>query len=229
MKVCIPTILRFDLLDEAIELYKQDDAVTSIWIIDNSCGDYKPRLYDAEQKVPVTVIVPETSMTVPQSWNYFIQHLEGDLLIANDDAFPRPGCVTAMQGAIDEDEDKEISIFFGCVVDNESEHDNNYSMFSVRMALWREIGGFSEAFSPGYYEDCDFDWQRRLLGRRAVTVMDAQYTHVGSATIKAHKEANDVEWMKTHNRQMFKNARHYTAKWGGLPGREVYKTPFNKG
>ncbi len=36
MKVCIPTINQFELLEEAIQLYQNDDAVESIHIIDNT-------------------------------------------------------------------------------------------------------------------------------------------------------------------------------------------------
>lgn len=227
MIVCIPTIARFDLLDEAIELYKLDPAVERIFVIDNSCGQYQMRQYDEIQAVPVITIVPNQPMTVAQSWNYFLRHIDGDLLIANDDAFPRPNCVTNMAQALADDEDQEIGIFFGCVVENTSDADNNYSMFCVRRWLWERIGGFFEEYKPGYYEDCEFDWERRLLDVKAQTVMDAFYTHVGSATIKSYGNDGNDPRVKLHNASMRRNARIYVARWGGLPGREVYKTPFN--
>lgn len=229
MIVCIPTITKFDLLEEAIDLYKHDPAVEQIWIIDNSCGQFPIKTHDVSQSVPVTVIIPETPMTVAQSWNYFIKNVPGDLLIANDDCFPRPNCVTNMATALVDDSDEEVGIFFGCVVENESENDNNYSMFTVRRWLWEQIGGFNENYRPAYYEDCEFDWQRRQLNVKAQTVMDALYTHVGSATIKSYGNDKDNPRVKQHNKDMHRNARIYVGRWGGLPGREIYTTPNVKG
>lgn len=240
MKVCIPTINQFELLEEAIQLYQNDDAVESIHIIDNSCG-LCPRFFKTYDHIKI--LTPQEPWSVGKSWNWFLANIPGDLIIANDDALPRPNCVTNMAQALADDSEKEIDIFFGCVIGNDSSSDNNYSFFHMRPFLATAIaefdklhglstdetyGPFNQRYNKAYYEDCHSDYIRRLLGLQAMTVMDALYDHVGSATVKSYGNDREAPLVKAHNRSMEKNARIYAATWGGLPGHEIYTIPFNR-
>lgn len=225
MDICIPTINQFDNLRKAIELWRMDDCVEDIFVIDNSCGAC-PKFSDFPN---VKVIVPDAPMPIAEAWNRFIRmayEQHRSIIISNDDCFPRPNCATEMQCAINDDVDCDVSIFFGCVVENENKIDNNYSMFSVRYDHYQHIGAFDEAFTPAYYEDCDWDYRRRLLHMLSLTVMDAQYEHIGSATAKSYKEES-IEKATAFNKKMLRNASYYAAKWGGAPGREIYIDQFN--
>nr|MDQ3935380.1 glycosyltransferase [Actinomycetota bacterium] len=48
----------------------------------------------------------------------------------------------------------------------------------VRAGAWREVGGFDERFSPGYYEDTDLCFALRALGHRVVYEPRALVVHL---------------------------------------------------
>lgn len=101
----------------------------------------------------------------------------------------------------------------------ESEHPC-FSGFMINKECWDKVGEFDENFSPAYYEDNDYHYRINLLGLKAIVLPTSMFYHYGSRT---NAEAFDKPFIDSSG-----NHRYYVQKWGGSPGRETYKTSFNK-
>lgn len=77
-------------------------------------------------------------------------------------------------------------------------------------ALWRELGGFGEAFAPAYFEDTDYAMKVRASGRRVVYAPAAEVVHYEGLTSGTDK-AEGAKRFQEINRPKFKQ------KW-----RELY-------
>ncbi len=106
----------------------------------------------------------------------------------------------------------------------ESEHPH-FSAFMVSRECWEKVGEFDENFKPAYFEDGDFHYRMKLMGIKAVLYPPALFYHAGSAT-QNQALGNGQPMVPS---PIFENLRaYYVSKWGGVPGQEVYKTPFGK-
>ena len=76
----------------------------------------------------------------------------------------------------------------------------------VRAELFRELGGFDEAFAPGYYEDADFCFAARKHGWRVLYTPEAKVIHLEGAT--AGTDLNQGV-----KRYQIVNRPKFTAKW----------------
>jgi GT2 family glycosyltransferase len=54
--------------------------------------------------------------------------------------------------------------------------------WAIRRDVWDEIGGLAETYFPGYYEEVEFCWTARALGRRVRYVPGAAVIHLGMQT-----------------------------------------------
>ena len=99
----------------------------------------------------------------------------------------------------------------------------DFSCFMINNETIKKVGYFDENFYPAYFEDNDYHMRINLAGFKAVKVNTAIYYHYGSMTIK---EGADIK--RLSNAHYLKNKEYYKTKWGGDPGKEKYKTPFNK-
>jgi hypothetical protein len=98
-----------------------------------------------------------------------------------------------------------------------------WNAFLVTSATIDAVGWFDENFYPAYEEDKDFAYRCQLAGLRRIPIAGAGADHTGSATIRsdaAYARLNET----THHQW---NAAHYRQKWGGGPGHEQFKHPFN--
>lgn len=92
---------------------------------------------------------------------------------------------------------------------------------AMNAAAVQAIGLFDEwEFYPIYFDDDDMERRCRLGGVEWVTY-DGTMRHAGSQTIQE-------DWAARANSASFReNARRYVAKWGGLPGSELFQRPYN--
>ena len=98
----------------------------------------------------------------------------------------------------------------------------DFSCFAINRRVIDKVGLFDEAFYPAYFEDNDYHYRMRLEGMKALKVHKALYFHFGSRTRimdKEFKEYLDVRYAA--------NREYYRSKWGGEPGQEKFKIPFN--
>lgn len=94
-----------------------------------------------------------------------------------------------------------------------------FSAFMVNRECWEKVGEFDELFHPAYYEDNDYHYRIQLAGLVAITYPPAMFFHWGSAT---QLEALGRPLTSSSNQHAL-----YLQKWGGNPGKEVFKSPFN--
>jgi GT2 family glycosyltransferase len=99
----------------------------------------------------------------------------------------------------------------------------DFSCFMISKECVEKIGYFDENFWPAYFEDNDYHYRIKLAGFKAIKTTRSVYFHFGSQTIK-----NDEKTRVISNRNYLKNQKYFEKKWGGLPGKETYKTPFGK-
>lgn len=84
----------------------------------------------------------------------------------------------------------------------------------------QEIGGYDTNL-PAYFSDNDWYYRLDLAGYERIDT-GIEVGHVGSATI------NSDPYLKNLNGITFPLYRqYYVAKWGGEPGKEKFKVPFN--
>lgn len=99
-----------------------------------------------------------------------------------------------------------------------------FSAFMVNKECWEKAGQFDEAFFPAYFEDNDYHHRMQLAGLLAVTYPPAMFFHYASRT--ALEGTPEVANATKH--AAFENCRAtYVRKWGGHPGHEQFKTPYN--
>lgn len=96
----------------------------------------------------------------------------------------------------------------------------DFSAFMVNKKCWDEVGEFDEGFSPAYYEDNDFHYRVKLAGLKAIVYPPALYYHYGSKTQNEALAKPIVDSGRT--------GAYFVAKWGGPPGKEQWKHPFNR-
>lgn len=98
------------------------------------------------------------------------------------------------------------------------------NFFKTKESIFEEYRGlFDQKFYPAYFEDNDFHYRIKLAGMRAVKTNSALYYHFGSRTIKENEEVGHIS-----NTYYLTNRQRYIEKWGGKPGKEKFKTPFNQ-
>ncbi len=101
-----------------------------------------------------------------------------------------------------------------------SEHPD-FACFMIRPSTFKKIGKFDENFVPAYFEDNDYHYRIKLLGQQANSTLLAPYYHFGSQT------QNGGEGPVVPSYVFEKNRDYFNKKWGGNPGQETFKTPFD--
>lgn len=104
---------------------------------------------------------------------------------------------------------------------------HGFSLFGMHRALPATVGFFDENFFPAYFEDNDYTMRMKCAGIR-VGVVDGRATHGGSlpggsASLLCRSKEEQEEFSKTFE----KLRSYYVRKWGGYPGEERFKGPFN--
>jgi len=75
-------------------------------------------------------------------------------------------------------------------------------------ALWRELGGFDEAFAPAYYEDTDLAFRVRAAGRRTLYQPLAEILHFEGVS-------NGQDLTQGMKRHQALNEPKFLARWSG--------------
>lgn len=183
-----------------------------------------------------------TNIGVAAAWNRGLHHLFSfeninNVLVLNNDVLLHPEAIDRLVAAIDSN---YFPIITGTDVAKQCARpvdintirlpDAHYytdapefSCFMISRAGYKMIGDFDTKFFPAYYEDNDYHYRAKLLKERLVKLNTALYYHYGSRTIRENKDVDDVV-----NTYYLQNERYYVTKWGGKPGEEKYKTPFNE-
>jgi len=103
---------------------------------------------------------------------------------------------------------------------SETEHPD-FSAFLIKSDFFDIVGEFDEGFYPAYFEDNDMHYRILLAGEKAIAYDPAVYIHYGSKT------QNQKPGGVVNGSAFVKNRAYFIKKWGGPPGRETFKHPFN--
>lgn len=100
---------------------------------------------------------------------------------------------------------------------------NGYSAMVFNAGLIKKVGMMDENFFPAYYEDNDHRYRMKLVGLEW-ELFPLAYEHKVSSTLHSRKQFQE------RNKDTFqRNLDYYIKKWGGTPGAEKFKSPFNVG
>jgi hypothetical protein len=150
--------------------------------------------------VGVTVETPDKPMGVAESWNWFIQHVPEDRVIANDD-------ITFGMRSLEYLVDTPADLVWakGC----------GFSCFVIRDSCVQKLGLFDESISPGYGYYEDEDYLQRLDGRGTrepsaiAKEVECGVWHHKSATLQAASHGELLE----HHRRFLIAQGNYARKW----------------
>jgi GT2 family glycosyltransferase len=98
-----------------------------------------------------------------------------------------------------------------------------FSAFMFTKDTWDKVGSFDETFYPAYFEDNDYHYRMKLAGIKAILHPTSLFYHFVSRTQNQITDRPIVP-----NFSFDRNRDYYIAKWGGEPGKEIFKKPFNK-
>lgn len=102
-----------------------------------------------------------------------------------------------------------------------------FSCFLVDRRLFEQIGKFDENLKPAYHEDCDMNYRIALADFKQYRIQNALFYHYDRATLIGLQHDGRVDDLVEIERLMDESMEYYARKWGGLPGHEVFRVPFN--
>lgn len=213
INICIPTLTRVDLLHKMIETILHENATVKpdrIYIIDNG----NQHLSDYIKSKAFVILVPGSNLGVAGSWNWFCKNVPETRLICNDDmTFFEDTLETWLAGY-----DENFIVYPGGVPSA-----NSFSAFIIPDKIYNDVGEFDERISPhyAYFEDNDYHRRMKFKGYDLKSIPNCRIGHHGSSTIKRVN-------MKEHHIRFQIAQQNYILKWGGLPGKEAFDTPYNK-
>lgn len=207
----IPTLNRYDKLQECLKSIEQGTLVAKVVVIDN--GGKLPELNPA---LDFSIYTPVRNMGVAKSWNWLLQTVAEPLLICNDD-------ITFGENDIQAFHDIYMTTDAGVIYADNLPFLNMFSCFMVRPTVIEKIGLFDEEFFPAYFEDCDY-FRRMVLGEITWQSVSTKIKHTASSTLEAYTNQE----MNKHHENFRKNQGYYVRKWGGEPKHEKYHKAFNQ-
>lgn len=200
--VCVPVLKRYDLLRQMLLSLKQSTVQPdSVYVIDNGRDGERVNLAINASPVPTILHTPDKPMGVAESWNWFIQNVPEDRVIANDDVLFGSHSLVRLVAS-----EADLIWAKGC----------GFSCFVIRDSCIEKLGFFDEDISPGYGYYEDEDYLQRLDGRgtreRSATAEEVEcgVMHARSQTLAKNSPAEMVE----HHRKFKIAQANYAKKWG---------------
>lgn len=203
----IPTINRKDIFQPFLNQYRQIWKNKHFLVIDNGKQDL---LFPPSYRHTLNVV--PFNLGVAGSWNQIMRMHNSKgythSVILNDDVFfsKTPQQITEFI------ENNPADLYLGTKA---------WSVFVLPYDTFYNVGAFDEGFKTAYFEDNDY--MRRIYLKKLTVVKDPFFDpdiFNNSMSIKADRSLNI-------NFEM--NKDRYIEKWGGLPGHEVFRTPFDIG
>ncbi len=204
----IPTLIRADLLNPTLEKYFIQFPDVEIFIVNN--GD---KTITSRSKKN-TIHKPDENYGVAKSWNYLCDQIFKNheyALILNDDIE-----INLNQ---DEIENFLVNQKFDLVRCQSKFHLCSFALHKNYFS--KEI--FDESFYPAYFEDRDYLYRLKLNEGK---ILEHSFLNpnkfINSATIS--KDGGDP----SINKNFYQLQELYCKKWGGSPGLEKFRKPFQK-
>lgn len=203
--VGIPTINRADLLNEALVKYNECWPTLKVYILDNGNQDIKT------QNKNQIIFKTDENIGVASSWNFLAERAFAEgyvrILMLNDDIE-----LVKDENLINQKLNKYAD---HCLV----LHDGTWCSFMLPKVVFDLVGPFDEDFFPAYFEDNDYEYRVKLHPHTEIEIDD-----VLSPTL--YRNSMTIKKDKTLNNNFAANEKRYITKWGGMPSKETFKTPF---
>lgn len=209
----VPTLCRYDLLDELCESAESNTTPPERYIIVDNGGKYDlrdgthpwaARAWD--RKAEVFIVVPRENLGVAASWNAIMELAEGPVVISNDDVVLRASQLEEFTAAL------QAHAYVGAP---------DMSLFGCTPELRARIGWVDENFYPAYWEDYDYH-HRISLSEISNTVIEGPARHGIAQTVAAL--TGDAKLAVEEGFR--KNRLYYETKWGGMNPNETFTEPF---
>ena len=202
--IAIPTINRKDLLVEALEYYAKTIPKVTKLILDNGYQGIEPMDEG-------TWVWENDYGGVSESWNRLMRkawmNAFTHVLMLNDDVILQKGEEEILAII-----NKYPNSFQVC------KPIHNWSSFILPVEVYNQLGPFDERFKKCFFEDNDYHYRLQLRNIHINYTEDLNpQVYRNSQTI----EKNPLLGGYIENRDF------YVKKWGGLPGSETFKIPFN--
>lgn len=172
-------------------------------------------------------IIPnlDKERSVGEAWNVGINRaLDANcdyIVVANDDSWLADE--DAIEIIIRHMSDNNLWV---CRTYNSTEKSwqRGYHFFVLRPEALNEIGYFDEEFHPAYFEDDDFHYRTLMANPSKTDRVLVNIPHEEMKTISLMSKEDAAEF----NILVDRNAGRYINKWGGPPGKERWKIPFQE-
>jgi GT2 family glycosyltransferase len=182
-------------------------------LLHSSTGD---KLRKLQKHYNIQIITSTFNHGVAGSWNYFAAKL-GRCIISNDDVIFGQSCIKSILEAVNQNIERII-------IENDDPY-GGFSLFCLNQPdRWLALGGFDEMFNPAYFEDNDTRWRLSLHGNPSLRIPLNNWHHCRASTMN-HASGSENRIYGTIFRR---NMAYYILKWGGVPGKERFVSPFNQ-
>lgn len=184
----------------------------------------------------------EERWSCTKSWNYGVNDAFERgfdyVFIINNDVILRPDTIDILIDRFEADVNHGLALVSSMDVSGEADPHKMlelnrddvteaehpcFSAFMISRKTWESIGEFDEGFKPAYFEDNDYHYRINLAGLKAIICPRSMFYHFGSRT---QNEASEDGKPMVPGPLFENNRAYYSAKWGGVPGQEKWKTPF---
>lgn len=201
----IPTINRADLLNPTLETYLKDFPGTQMLIVDNG----NQGIIQHER---IEIYRPGENFGVARSWNYLCRQIFNKLkiphgLILNDDVY------------LGKSEDQVAECIGKLPDESLLTNTGTWCTFIMPARTFGRVGEFDENFKLAYFEDNDYAYRLKLAG--------TEHFPTRGIAPKVFINSGSVDRDRSLNRMFEPNRQYYIRKWGGPPGSEIFKIPFN--
>jgi GT2 family glycosyltransferase len=200
----IPTINRADLLNEALDKYRWTWSKRHIYIVDNG----NQEIDDSNPWVHIHRSFK--NLGVSASWNWCLKKAFENgythIAILNDDI--------VWEKTIDQIEQFIKDNPAGLYVSG-----GTWCCFILSYEAFMKVGGFDEGFYPAYFEDNDFCYRCRLAEIPRVT--DPFFSP------EVYRNSMTIDKDGSLNTNFDTNKEKFAVKWGGEPGKEKFKVPYD--
>ena len=200
----IPTINQAELLNTALETYKDTFYGRHIYIVDNG-----------NQNIDLTfqglkVMVQKKNIGVAASWNLICRMAFNagytHVLMLNDDVISEK-YADSLEDYVD---DVGAGLYIGY---------KNWSMFILSYDTFVTVGEFDENFKGAYFEDNDYLYRCKQAG---IIIEETELMNP-----EVYHQSMSIRKDPTLNENFERNKEYYIQKWGGVPTEEKYVKPFN--
>lgn len=211
INVCIPVYNRYDLFTRCLKsLAKGRIKPDMVWLMNN--GDLKPDTDEFKNLGHFSWHNPGKNIGLAKSWNWFIDNIQDVRIFCKDSVTFNENSLEELLNAY---EDTKIIV----------PQNNSQACFIIPDKVIKKVGYFDEQISPLYagYEDTDYLRRAQLHGVKTKISSKCIIHQRQNSTFLALSKEDKFK----HQIKLDQAIKNYKNKWGGIPKKETFVTPFN--